>query len=115
MIAHVVLFTPRGDLSAAERDEFLGALAGAAARIPAIRGFRVGRRVRHGLPGYEQAMRDDYEFAAIAEFDDLEGLKSYLTHPAHDALGRHFAASSARALAYDYAMVEAGESSTLAG
>lgn len=115
MIAHIVLFTPRPDLSAAERGAFLEALSGAAAGIPAIRRFRVGRRVRHGLPGYEQAMRDDYEFAAVAEFDDVEGLKAYLTHPAHDALGRHFAASSSRALAYDYAMVGAEEASALAG
>ena len=47
-------------------------------------------------------MRDDYEFAAIVEFDDMEGLKSYLAHPSHAAIGRHFMASAARSLAYDY-------------
>ena len=70
--------------------------------------FRVGRRVKHGLPGYEQMMRDDYEFVAILEFDDLDALKSYLAHPAHES---HRAATSPHpppaALAYDYELVDA--------
>ena len=110
MIAHVVLFTPRPDLSADERRALLEALVAASGEIPAIRRFSVGKRVKHGLPGYEQMMRDDYEFAAIVEFDDLDGLKSYLTHPAHATLGRHFTSSAARSLAYDY---EIGQSESL--
>ena len=77
MIAHVILFSPRADLSPAARRELLDALVAASAGIPSIRQFRVGRRIKHGLPGYEQMMRDDYEFAAIVEFDDVEALKSY--------------------------------------
>ena len=107
MIAHVVLFQPRADLPDRERVHFLDSLALAATQIPSIRRFQVGRRVRHGLPGYEQAMAEAFDYAAIAEFDDLEGLKSYLSHPAHHAIGRHFAAWAARALAYDFDMVAA--------
>jgi hypothetical protein len=106
MIVHVILFRPRPDLTDDDRDRLLRALAEAAARIPSIRGFRVGRRVRHGLPGYEQLMREDYEYSALIEFDDLDGLKQYLTHPAHSSIGRHFLASSAAALAYDYEAVD---------
>lgn len=115
MIAHIVLFTPRPELTAAERRELIEALTAASAEIPSIRAFRVGRRVRHGLPGYEQMMRDDYEFAAIIEFDDLPGLTAYLAHPSHDAIGRHFMASACRSLAYDYTLMDAADASALAG
>jgi hypothetical protein len=58
-------------------------------------------------------MRDDYEFAVNIEFDDLEGLKSYLRHPSHAAIGHQFTAAASRALAYDYYSVEAAEVSRL--
>lgn len=109
MIAHIVLFTPRPDLSQDARRDLLASVTAAAGSIPAVRRFRVGRRVQHGLPGYEQAMRDDYEYAAIIEFDDLDALKAYLAHPAHAAVGLHFATSSSRALAYDYQMTDSSE------
>ncbi len=113
MIAHVVLFAPRPDLSPAARRHLLEALVGASEDIPSIRRFRVGRRTKHGLPGYEQTMRDDYEFAAIVEFDDIDGLKAYLAHSSHAVIGRHFTTSAIRSLAYDYEMVEADAAGTL--
>lgn len=106
MIAHVILFRPRPDLSADEREDLWRSLRDALTHIPSIRGFRIGRRVRHGLPGYEQLMHEDFEYAAMLEFDDIEGLKAYLRHPAHVSLGLHFAGSSAAALAYDYELVD---------
>jgi hypothetical protein len=109
LIAHVILFSPRPELTPAARRELLDALVAASTQIPSIRSFRVGRRVKHGLPGYEQMMRDDYEFAAILEFEDLDGLKSYLAHASHESIGRHFTASAARSLAYDYAFVDAAD------
>ncbi len=113
MIAHVILFSPRPELTAEDRRQLLASLTAAAAEIPAIRRFRVGRRVRHGRPGYEQMMREDYEFAAVIEFDDRDGLTAYLAHPSHESLGRHFTESAARALAYDYAMVDAADAGAL--
>ena len=106
MISHIVLFKPRPDMAAADRDRVLQALTAAAVDVPAIRSLRVGRRIRHQLPGYEQLMAQDFEYALILEFDDVDGLKSYLTHPNHAALGQHFTTSAAAALAYDYDMVE---------
>ena len=115
MITHVILFSPKPDLPQTARRELLEALVAASTEIPTIRSFRVGRRVKHGLPGYEQMMRDDYEFAAIVEFDDVEGLKAYLAHPSHAAIGRHFTASAARSLAYDFDLTDAANVSQLAG
>ncbi len=113
MIAHVVLFEPRPGLTRAERQQIVDGLRAAARHVPAIRRLRVGRRVRHGLPGYEQAMGDDYSCAAIIEFETTQALIEYLAHPAHEAIGRHFTESSVRALAYDYQLVEADDAGAL--
>jgi hypothetical protein len=113
MIVHVILFSPKSDLPPAARRDLLESLVGAAAGIPSITRFRVGRRITHGLPGYEQAMREDYQFAAIIEFDDVDGLKAYLAHPAHRAIGQHFTASASTSLAYDYSMGEAADAARL--
>jgi len=104
MISHVVLFKPRADLTVAERQAVINDLRTAASAIPTVRGLRVGRRIRHGRPGYEQLMREDFEFIVIIEFDDVEGLRAYLAHPDHAAIGSHFVQASAAALAYDYEM-----------
>ncbi len=115
MIAHVILFSPKPDLSEAERRALLEALVGAAEEIPSIKRFRVGKRVKHWMPGYEQLMREDYEFAAIVEFENIEALKVYLAHPSHAAIGHHFMASASKALAYDYTLVDAADAGELIG
>jgi hypothetical protein len=109
LIAHLVLFAPRDALPETTRQDLITAIVRAARGIPVIRRFRVGRRIVHGLPGYEQAMRESYEYALIVEVDDLAALKAYLAHPAHAALGAHFTTSASRALAYDYEMMDAEE------
>ena len=53
MTLHVVLFTPRADLTDAERHRFGHALEDALHGIPSVRGFRVGRRIRTGA-AYDQ-------------------------------------------------------------
>jgi stress responsive alpha/beta barrel protein len=113
VIAHVVLLQPRASLSTTERREALATLARAASDLSEIRRFRIGRRVRHGLRGYEQSMAQDYEFALVIEFDDVDGLKRYLEAPAHAALGHLFATATAAALAYDYEIVEPADASRL--
>ena len=102
MIAHIVLLQPRPDLTEAQRQEALTTLERAATNVPEIRRFRLGRRVKHGLPGYEQLMPQDFEFAVIIEVDDVEALKRYLQAPAHVALGQLFYTATSAALAYDY-------------
>jgi hypothetical protein len=102
MIAHVVLLQPKPDLTEAQRAEALETIRESAAGIPQIRRFRLGRRVKHGLPGYEQLMAHDFEFALIVEVDDVEALKRYLQAPAHVALAGLFYTATAAALAYDY-------------
>jgi hypothetical protein len=52
MIAHVVLFNPRGDLSTDARRQLAASFETAVTQIPSIRRARVGRRITHGR-GYE--------------------------------------------------------------
>ena len=107
MIAHVVLFTPRANLGAGERDALVRAFSLALEAIPAVRRSRVGRRVTHGRP-YEALMREHYDYAAVLEFDDVNGLTAYLEHPAHERLGELFVASCDAVLVYDFELKEAG-------
>jgi hypothetical protein len=115
VIAHIILFRPKAELTPVERRAVVDALTTAASHIPGIQRFRVGRRVRHHLPGYEQAMREDFEYAVLIEFSDIETLKQYLQHPSHAAIGRHFTESAAASLAYDYQIVDGEEVASLIG
>jgi hypothetical protein len=108
VVVHIVLFRPRPDLTAGEREALADAFAAALRDIPAIRRARVGRRITHGR-GYEQLMAADYAYAAVLEFDDEAGLKAYLEHPAHQQLGERFFSAFAEALMYDYELAEAAE------
>ena len=101
MIAHLVLFRPRPDLSESARQGLSDALLAAMRDIPSVRHARVGRRITHGRP-YEHLMRVHYEFAALLEFDDVAGLKEYLNHPAHEVLAARFFEAFEEALMYDF-------------
>ena len=109
----MVLLTPRRDLTAAERASAIETLACAAADVPEIARFRIGRRVTHGLPGYEQQMKQDYEIVLLVEVEDLAALKRYLHAPAHAALGRLFGSATSAAVAYDYEIAEASAAAGL--
>lgn len=113
MIRHVVLFRPRAGLSADERSGLAAALRSAIKAIPSVRRARVGRRVTHGRP-YEQQMQVDYEYAAMLDFDDLNGLKLYLEHPAHEALATRFFRVLDEALIYDFEFEEGDGLASLA-
>ena len=99
MIAHVVLMKPRADLPEADRTSFLAAFERATREIPTVRAVRVGRRVRFGA-GYEQTS-PDIDYVATIDFDDLQGLQTYLRHPAHQELGARFGQVMSLAMVYD--------------
>lgn len=105
MLVHLVLFRPRPDLDAAGRQRLATALSAAIQQIPTVRRARVGRRVTHGRP-YEQLMRVDYTHVALLEFDDVDGLKMYLEHPAHEQLATRFFEAFEEALMYDYEVAD---------
>ncbi len=114
MIAHVVLFRERVGVTAEDRGVLSRTLDQAHKQIPSVRRFLVGRRVRHGRP-YEQGMVQDYTYAAVIEFDDVEGLTAYLNHPAHEGLARLWASLSEATLVYDYEMRDASDAAGALG
>lgn len=105
MIAHVVLFRPRADLSPAARTALAGAFEAALRDIPSIRRAHVGRRFLHGR-AYETQMQVDYQYAAVLEFDDAAGLQAYLEHPAHQQLASQFFETVEKTLIYDFDLTE---------
>jgi hypothetical protein len=113
MISHIVLLKPRQALASAQKAAIVEHLQRAIAQCPTVRACRIGRRVRHGLPGYEQQMPEDYQYALILEFDDVDGLKGYLQNPAHAGIGGLFTTAASASLAYDYELVELDNASEL--
>lgn len=100
MVSHLVLMKPRADLTPADRQAFIDAFDRATREIPTVRAVRIGHRLLHGA-GYEQAA-PDMDFVAVIDFDDLDGLQTYLRHPAHADLGARFGQSVGAALVFDF-------------
>lgn len=105
MILHVVLFTPRPELSERDRATLRATLQSALTEIPVIRSHKVGRRVRLGTT-YDRVAPLDFEFLVTIEVDDERALSAYLEHPAHQRLGQLFYQTSAVALACDFELRE---------
>ena len=105
MIAHVVLFRPRTNLTADERHALIDALAHAIRNIPMIRRAHVGRRTILGRQ-YDRLNAQQFPYAAILEFENEADLRTYLDHPAHEKLGEQFYFTSDGALAFDFEMLE---------
>ena len=57
-------------------------------------------RVVHGA-GYSNPP-DSADYLVTIDFDDLAGLRAYLRHAAHEALGASFNRSLSSALVYDF-------------
>ena len=108
MIAHVVLFRLRPDVSMADRRALIDTWATALREIKSIRRAHVGRRIRIGR-AYEEMIRTDFPYAAILEFDDIESLRAYLDHPAHEDIATRFFAALADTLIYDFEVEESAE------
>ena len=90
MIGHIVLFTPKAELSAPQRRSFAQSVLDTCGAIPSVRRVCIGRRIDVD-PGYGRNLGDKtYDFAAVLEFDGREDLVAYLTDPRHHALGRLF-------------------------
>ena len=105
MIVHVVLFRPRPDVTDAERDGLLEAMRRAALEIPSVRRFRVGRHIAEPVP-YVMGGFPPFSWVALLEFDDEAGLRAYLSHPLHVALGQRFNAAAEAAMIYDYTLTD---------
>jgi hypothetical protein len=112
MIIHLVLFRPKASLSGSEQRALVASIEQAAATIPAVRRFRVGRTIPDP-PAYQIQGFPDLPYVAILEFDTREALEDYLEHHMHGELGRRFNEGAEAALIYDYEVHDASEAARL--
>jgi Stress responsive A/B Barrel Domain len=112
MIVHLVLFRPRASLSSSEQKALVASIEQAAATIPSVRRFRVGRALPDP-PAYLLQGFPDLPYVAMLEFEDRDALENYLEHQMHGELGRRFNDGAEAALIYDYEVHDAAEASRL--
>ena len=105
MIAHVVLFRPKADLSDAQRRVLVEALHNALDGIAAIKRARVGHRRTLGRL-YDRHNAQEFPFLLLLEFETESALHTYLDHPVHRALGEQFYVAADGALAFDFEWLE---------
>ncbi len=83
MIAHIVLFRPRADVTPGDERALVEALENACRQVPTIRRATIGR----SLPDDNGR---DFPYAAVIEFDDEAGFTAYLAHALHVPLAALF-------------------------
>jgi hypothetical protein len=101
-VLHMVLWDVREDATELRVEEMLAALEELPGAIPEVLSFSVGRRFRPTAGGRSLVDRsllvprgtgplpyrrigDQHRFGLLAEFADVDGLRTYLDHPAHAA------------------------------
>ncbi len=89
MIAHIVLYTPKPELTAAQLAAFAREIEDSIRQIPGVRRALAGPAI-DVVPSYSRPMSAEYAFAAMLEFDDVGALTRYLEHPLHRQLGKLF-------------------------
>ena len=78
MIKHVVLFKFKPDVNEEKFRDVEKGLAELPGKIPEIKAYEFGLDVVRS--------ERSYDFVLVSEFEDLDALKTYQTHPAHLAV-----------------------------
>ncbi|MET0728291.1 MAG: Dabb family protein [Acidimicrobiales bacterium] len=78
MLRHLAVFRWLDGTTEAQVSTVTEALRQLPAEIPNIRAYTAGPDARLG--------DDRWDFAVVADFDDAEGYRAYLEHPAHQAV-----------------------------
>lgn len=91
---HVVVFRWQPGTTAAQLAALERALAGLPAQVPGLRAYRFGADARE--------TSGNFDFAIVADFDDVEAFRAYVAHPAHQKL----VAGSIRPLVAERASVQ---------
>ncbi|WP_071145127.1 Dabb family protein [Bacteroides ihuae] len=97
MIKHIVLFKLKDEISIEKKlavmNKFKGAIEALPATIPVIRMIEVGLNVNPA---------ESWNIALSSEFDSLDDLKVYATHPDHVAAGAILAETKESRACVDY-------------
>jgi hypothetical protein len=82
MIRHMVMFRWTPEATPEQKQRVVTELSRLPALLPALRAYHVGADL--GL------VEGNFEFAAVADFDDLEGYQTYRVNPEHRAIIAEF-------------------------
>ena len=78
MFRHVALFRFQSEATAEQREALIARLRALPAQIPELRAYHIGADA--GLnPG-------NFEFAVVADFDDVSDYRIYADHPDHQVV-----------------------------
>ena len=97
MVKHIVLFKLKDEVPEAEKlvvmNKFKEAIEALPAVIPVIRKIEVGLNTNPG---------ETWHIALYSEFDNLDDVKFYATHPEHVAAGKILAETKESRACVDY-------------
>ena len=97
MVKHIVLFKLKDDVPAEEKlavmTKFKEAIEALPAKISVIRKVEVGLNINPG---------ETWNFSLFSEFDSLEDVRYYATHPEHVAAGKILAETKESRACVDY-------------
>jgi len=79
MLRHVAMFKFQEGISDAQKAEARDALNALMGVVPSLRAMTTGLNKEHDL--YPRASERNWDMVLVADFDDLDGLKSYFAHP----------------------------------
>jgi Stress responsive A/B Barrel Domain len=79
MLRHVAMFKFKEGISDAQKAEARDALNALKGVVPSLREMTTGLNKEHDL--YPRASERNWDMVLVADFDDLDGLKSYFAHP----------------------------------
>jgi len=72
---HTVLFRFSPESTTEQVEAMTAGLSTLPGQIPEIRSYQIGRNIGENV--------DNWHFAVVADFDDVEGWKVYANHPIH--------------------------------
>lgn len=97
MVKHIVIFKLRDEIAQEEKldimNRFKVAIESLPAKIPCIRKIEVGLNINPA---------ETWNIALYSEFDSLEDVKTYATHPEHVAAGKIIADAKENRACVDY-------------
>jgi hypothetical protein len=96
MIRHVALFTWDGEMTDELEQQFAAELTALAPKLAGLRSYHAGPDA--GL------VEGNFDFAVVADFDDVESYRAYRDYPEHQAIISRFSkphATSRAAVQYE--------------
>ncbi len=94
MVDHLVLFTVNDDASAEDIEDLLASLRGLKKGVPDVVDLSVGENFSERSQGYTHGL--------YVRFQTVDALRSYLSHPEHQAIVENLDALTTGRLVVDY-------------